>query len=248
MDLSLTGKVAIVTGASSGIGLAAARTLANLGAKVVITGRGKGALDEAASLIGLTCTPFVADVAKLADMEALYAMIAERYGQLDIIVANAGAWGDAPLGKITEEQIDHLIGTNLKGMVFTVQPALAMLKTGASVIVVGSNASAHPPAHMSIYSAAKAGMRALMESWVKDTKGSGVRFNVLSPGAVDTPLLRTALDVEEDEANIRLLEGLSPLGRIGKPEEIGNVIAFLASNASSYIHGVELFVDGGMKS
>jgi NAD(P)-dependent dehydrogenase (short-subunit alcohol dehydrogenase family) len=204
-------------------------------------------IEKAVGSIGPACFPVVADVSKLDDMEALYRTVARDHGRLDIVVANAGVGDNAPLGKITEDQFDKIIGINLKGVLFTVQSALPWLKSGASVVVIGSTASVDPPPQMSVYGAAKAGVRAFISAWIKDTKGSGVRFNVLSPGAIDTPSLRKALDADEDDSKIKALDAQSPLGRIGQPDEIGRVVAFLASDAASFVHGVELFADGGLK-
>ena len=148
---------------------------------------------------------------------------------------------------ISEQQFDKIIGTNLKGVLFTVQAALPLLRPGASIIIIGSTASIDPPTQMSVYGASKAGVRAFVSAWIKDMKGSGIRINVLSPGGVDTPSLRKALDATKDEGKIEALSKRSPLNRIGKPEEIGRAVAFLASEAASYVHGVEFFVDGGMR-
>lgn len=247
MDIRLDGKVAVVTGAGSGIGIAIARALVSAGAKVVITGREQETIDKAAGSIGPQCVAVVADVSRLTDMEALYRSVLTQFGRLDIVVANAGVGDNAPLGEITEDQFDKVIGTNLKGVLLTVQGALPMLRSGAAVIIIGSTASVAPPPQMSLYGATKAGVRAFVNTWIKDAKGSGIRFNVLSPGGVDTPSLRKALDAEHDESRITELANRSPLGRIGTPEEIANVATFLASDAASFIHGVELFVDGGLK-
>ena len=247
MQINLNGKVAVVTGGSTGIGTAVAKVLAASGAKVIVTGREKDTIAKAAAFIGANCVAVVADVSKLSDMQSLYKMIGDRFGRLDVVVANAGVGANAALGHITEEGFDKVIDTNLKGVLFTVQTAWPMLKTGASVILIGSTASVDAPPMMSVYGAAKAGLRAFATTWVKDTKGSGVRINVLSPGGIDTPSLRKALGDDKDEAKIKALKERSPLGRIGIPEEIGNVVAFLASDAASFIHGAEIFVDGGMK-
>ena len=247
MEITLDGKVAVVTGASSGIGTAVAKVLADSGAMVVVTGLDKETIEETASMIGSECIAIVADVSKLADMEKLYETVGSKYGRLDIVVANAGVGANAALGQITEENFYKVIDTDLKGALFTVQPAWPLLKEGASVILIGSTASVDAPPSMSVYGAAKAGLRAFTTTWVKDTKGSGVRINMLSPGGIDTPSLRTALDDDDDETKIKALREKSPLGRIGTPEEIGNVVAFLASDAASFIHGAEIFVDGGMK-
>ncbi|MHC1547876.1 SDR family NAD(P)-dependent oxidoreductase [Phyllobacterium sp. K27] len=247
MDISLKDKVAVVTGGSRGIGEEIARTLVACGARVVITGRKKDTIEAAAAQIGPECVGIVADVSKLCDVEALYRSVEERFGRLDIVVANAAVGANAPLGEITEEKFETVIGTNLRGVLWTVQGALRLLGPGASVVIVGSTASYETPPSMSLYGAAKAGLRAATKAWIKDVRGRAIRINVLSPGAVDTESLRIALDADSDDSKIKALEGQSPLGRIGKPEEIANVVAFLASDLASYIHGEEIFVDGGLK-
>ena len=247
MNIDLQDKVAVVTGASAGIGAAIALTLVRCGARVVATDLDVETLEMSAAAIGERCTPVVADVSKREDMEGLYEMIGEKFGRLDVIVANAGVGANAKLGEITDEKFAKVIDANLKGALYTVQPAWRMLKPGASVILIGSTASVDAPPGMSVYAASKAGLRAFVTTWVKDSKGSGVRINVISPGGIDTLSLRKALESEKDESKIDTLEERSPLGRIGKPEEIGNVVAFLASDLASFIHGAELFVDGGMK-
>jgi NAD(P)-dependent dehydrogenase (short-subunit alcohol dehydrogenase family) len=247
MEIRLDGKACVVTGASSGIGAAIAKELVDCGARVVATGVDQAGIARLARDLGPSCMPVVADVTKRGDMEALYKTIGNTFGRLDVVVANAGVGANAPLGEITDEKFSHVIDTNLRGVLYTVQPALGLLKAGASVILIGSTASVDAPPTMSVYGAAKAGLRAFTTTWIKDTKGSGVRINMLSPGAIDTPSLRKALDAEHDEGKIRALGERSPLGRIGRPEEIANVVAFLASEAASFIHGTEIFVDGGLK-
>ncbi len=247
MLIDLKDKVALVTGAGTGIGAAVAKALADAGASVAVAGLASSGVEQVAAAIGGDSSAHVADVSRLTDMEALCRDIQARHGRLDIVVANAGVGDNAPLGGITEAQFDRIIGTNLKGVLFTVQAALPLLQSGASVIVIGSTASIDPPPSMSVYGASKAGVRALVAAWIKDIQGRGIRINVLSPGGIDTPSLRKALEDGGDDSKIKALESRSPLGRIGRPEEIGNVVTFLASEASSYVHGVELFVDGGMR-
>ncbi len=247
MKIDLQDKIAVVTGASFGIGAAIAKTLVHCGARVVVTDLEKDAIETSAAAIGEGCTPVVADVSKREDMEGLYKMVGEKFGRLDVIVANAGVGANAGLGEITDDKFAKVIDVNLKGALYTVQAALPMLKPGAAVILIGSTASVDAPPGMSVYGASKAGLRAFTTTWVKDSKGSGVRINVLSPGGIDTPSLRKALESEKDESKIKALEERSPLGRIGKPEEIANVVAFLASDLASFVHGAEIFVDGGMK-
>ncbi|MEU9007920.1 SDR family oxidoreductase [Streptomyces sp. NPDC048551] len=250
MSLSLAEKVAVVTGGASGVGLAIAQEFVAHGARVVITDLHQEALDEAVAAIGPNCSGIVADVTKLADMEAAYRQVQERYGRLDAVVANAGIGAHAPLGAITEEQFDKTFNVNAKGVLFTVQPALALLPPGGTVVVIGSTASIQPPRGMSLYGGSKAAVRNFIRAWIQDTKGSGIRMNVLSPGAVDTDSLRSALAMAQgtdhvDVAVKTMGEG-NPTGRIADPREMGKAAVFLSSDASSFITGVELFADGGM--
>lgn len=244
MDLKLDGKVAVVTGGSSGIGFAIARRLASEGAIVVITGRRKDALDQALTSLGSTASAISADVSRSSSLDALYAEVRERYGRIDVLVANAGGGVHAPLGQITEEQIDQQFSTNVKGVVLTVQQALPLLGAGSSVVIIGSTASMDPGPTMSIYGATKAAVRNMVRSWVAELKGKGIRINILSPGPTNTTSLKEAFGQHAEEG-LAYLKDKSPLGRIGEPEEIASAVAFLASAASSYIHGVELFADGG---
>ncbi|SHJ21628.1 NAD(P)-dependent dehydrogenase, short-chain alcohol dehydrogenase family [Roseomonas rosea] len=236
--------VALVTGASSGIGLAIARRFAELGMQVVLVGRRQGALDAAASSLGAAALSLAADVTSPADLERLFAEVKARFGRLDVLVPNAGGGQHAPLGQITEAQFDQQFATNVKGVVFTVQMALPLMKPGASIVIVGSTASIDPGPTMSIYGATKAAVRNLVRSWVSDLKGSGIRINIVSPGPTNTASLRDAFG-EHAEEGMAFLTAKSPIGRIGEPDEIAAVAAFLASDAASYVNGVELFADGG---
>ncbi|MFD6357791.1 SDR family NAD(P)-dependent oxidoreductase [Nocardia tengchongensis] len=220
------------------------------GATVVITDLEQQALDEAVRKIGGNCAGIVADVTRSADMEAVYREIESRHGRVDVVVANAGIGAHAVLGEITEEQFDRTFNVNAKGVLFTVQPALRLLPEGGAVVVIASSASIEPPTGMSMYGGAKAAIRCFVRAWIQDVKGSGIRMNVLSPGAVDTESLRGALGMvrtpdQVDEAVRQMGEG-NPTGRIADPREIGKAAVFLSSDASSFITGVELFVDGGM--
>lgn len=247
MHISLTDKVALVTGASSGIGTAIARQLRDCGAHVIITGRNQETLDVAAARIGERCLAMVGDVSRRDDMEAIVETIGSRFGRLDVVVANAAVGTNAPLGQITDEKFETVIGANLRGVLNTVQAALPLLREGASVLLIGSTASFDAPQTMSVYGAAKAGLRAFTTTWIKDLAGRGVRINTLSPGAIDTPSLRKAMEAETDESRIQALADRSPLKRIGSPEEVAKVAAFFASDHASYINGVELYIDGGLK-
>jgi NAD(P)-dependent dehydrogenase (short-subunit alcohol dehydrogenase family) len=247
---ALTGKVAVITGGAQGAGLGIAREFVEQAATVVITGRRQAPLDEAVASLGPRSSGVVADVSRLADMEALYMTVMERHGRLDAIVANAGVGDSAPLGSITEKQFDHIFGINVKGVLFTVQPALKLLPRDGTVVMIGSTASIQAQPAMSLYGGAKAAIRQFVRGWIQDVKGSGVRINVLSPGAVDTPSLRTALagalGADQVDAKVKSMGEGNPLGRLADPREIGRVAVFLSSAASSFITGVELFADGGM--
>ena len=250
MSYSLDGKVAVVTGGTQGIGLAIAKEFVQQGATIVVTGRDQGRLDEAVAAIGQKASGIRADAGSPTAMDALLKEVKVQYGRLDVVVANAVVDAHAPLGKITEEQFDSMIRTNLKGVLFAVQSAAALMSGGGSIILIGSTASVAPPAGMSIYGAIKAGFHGMVRALIQDLKGTGVRINILSPGAVDTPSLRRALGkAAGSEAVDQIVQSMaqrSPLGRIGEAREIGQVAVFLASDASSYINGVELFVDGGL--
>jgi NAD(P)-dependent dehydrogenase (short-subunit alcohol dehydrogenase family) len=236
--------VALVTGGSSGIGLAIARRFSELGMQVVVVGRRQGVVDAAVAGLGGGALGLTADVTKPADLERLFAEVRARFGRLDVLVPNAGGGEHAPLGQITEDQFDRQFATNVKGVVFTVQAALPLMRPGASIVIVGSTASIDPGPTMSIYGATKAAVRTLVRSWVSDLKGSGIRINIVSPGPTNTASLREAFG-EHAEEGLAFLTAKSPIGRIGEPEEIAAVAAFLASDAASYVNGVELFADGG---
>jgi NAD(P)-dependent dehydrogenase (short-subunit alcohol dehydrogenase family) len=236
--------IAVVTGGSSGIGFAIARKLATSGAQVIITGRRRDALDRAAAELGQDVSGIVADVSSPTSLKALFSEIRSRFGRIDTLVANAGGGVHAALGQITEAAYDQQFDTNVKGIVFTVQGALPLLKPGSSIVIVGSTASIDPGPSMSIYGATKAAVRNLVRSWVSDLKGTGIRINIVSPGPTNTQSLRDAFG-EQAEEGLAFLMKKSPIGRIGEPEEIAEVAAFLSSNAASYVNGIELFADGG---
>lgn len=237
-------KIALVTGGSSGIGFAIAQKMATQNMRVIITGRRQDALDRAVAKLGDDAVAIAADVSSPAGLAALFSKVQADFGSIDVLVANAGGGVHAPLGKITEQDYDQQFDTNVKGIVFTVQGALPLMKPGSSIVVVGSTASIDPGPNMSIYGATKAAVRNLVRSWVSDLKGSGIRLNIVSPGPTNTQSLRDAFGEHAEEA-LAFLNGKSPIGRIGEPEEIAEVAAFLASDAASYVNGVELFADGG---
>jgi NAD(P)-dependent dehydrogenase (short-subunit alcohol dehydrogenase family) len=249
-EKSLKGKVAVITGGGQGVGLGIATEFIERGASVVITGRRKEIIDEAVALLGPKSSGIVADVSKLAEMESMFEEVIKRHGRLDTVVANAVTNANGPLGKITEEQWDHTFNTNAKGVLFSVQPALQWMKKGGTFVIISSTAAVQPPPSMSLYGGAKAAIRCMVRCWIQDIKGSGIRINVLTAGAINTPSLRSALASaagtdKVDEAVKRMGEG-NPIGRLGEPSDIGKAAAFLASDASSFITGIELFADGGM--
>ncbi|MFD9663584.1 SDR family NAD(P)-dependent oxidoreductase [Rhodococcus sp. NPDC059968] len=248
--LGMEGKVAVVTGGTQGIGLAIAKEFVEQGAKVVITGREQPSIDEAVAEIGSAGSGIRADVSSLEDMDAMYQEVMVRHGRLDAVVANAAIGAHAPLGSITVDQFDRTFDTNVKGVLFTVQQALPLMRDGGTIVIVGSTASIQPPRGMGLYGGAKAAVRAFVRSWIQDIKGSGVRLNVLSPGAVDTPSLRSALAMaigpDQVPGAVKEMGEGNPTGRIAQPREIAQAVSFLSSDVSSFITGVELFADGGM--
>ncbi|HAT1570787.1 MAG: SDR family oxidoreductase [Kluyvera cryocrescens] len=246
MSKPLSDKIALVTGGSTGIGLASAQELAAQGAKVYITGRRQQELDAAIALIGSSAKGIRADVSRLDDLDKVYAQIAEESGRLDILFANAGGGDMLPLGAITEEHFDRIFGINVRGVLFTVQKALPLLGAGSSIILTASTVSVKGTANFSVYSASKAAVRNFARSWALDLKGRGIRVNVVSPGPVKTPGLGELVAEEERQGLFDALAAQVPLGRIGEPAEVGKAVAFLASDAASFINAIELFVDGGM--
>lgn len=246
MNTTLAGKIALVTGGSTGIGLATAQELAAQGARVYITGRRQAELDAAVASVGAAAVGIRADVSSLADLDRIYAQIAQEAGHLDILFANAGGGDMLPLGAITEEQFDRIFGTNVRGVLFTVQKALPLLVTGSSIILTGSTVSVKGTANFSVYSASKAAVRNFARSWALDLQGRGIRVNVVSPGPVKTPGLGDLVPEAQRQGLYDALAAQVPLGRLGAPGEVGKAVAFLASDAASFINAAELFVDGGM--
>ncbi|CAL9336866.1 SDR family NAD(P)-dependent oxidoreductase [Streptomyces sp. enrichment culture] len=241
MSKSLTGKVAVVTGGSVGIGFATARAFRDAGAQVFITGRRKDALDAAAAELGPAVTGVVCDVSVPSDLDAFYSTVRDRAGRIDVLVANAGIGTAAPFGEVTEELIDSVFATNVKGTIFTVQKALPLLSANASVILTGSTATTRPSLGLEVYAASKAAIRNLARGWALSSRAHGFRVNVVSPGGTRTPGLFELVPSEV----LKQAEGEVPLGRLAEPEEIAAVTTFLASDASSFVNGAEFFADGG---
>jgi NAD(P)-dependent dehydrogenase (short-subunit alcohol dehydrogenase family) len=246
MSEKLQGKVGLVTGGNSGIGLATAQRFVAEGAQVFITGRRQAELDAAVKQIGKNVTGFQGDVSNLTDLDRLYDAIQKQAGRLDILFANAGGGEFAPLGSITEEHFDKTFNINVKGLVFTVQKALPLLPDGASIILNASIVATKGMPSFSVYSATKAAVRSFARTWTVDLKDRKIRVNAVSPGPIDTPGLTGLAQTEEEIAQFKaaLIAG-APLGRLGTPDEIAKAVVFLASDDSSYVTGIELFVDGG---
>ena len=245
MSKKLSAKIALVTGGTSGIGLASARELALQGATVYITGRRQEELDAAVALIGPAASGIRADASILSDLDRVFSTIASESGRLDVLFANAGGGDMMPLGAITEEHFDRIFVTNVRGVLFTVQKSLPLLTLGASIILTGSTAAVKGTANFSVYSASKAAVRNLARSWALDLKDRGIRVNVVSPGPVRTPGLG-GLVAEERQGLFDMLAADVPLGRIGEPEEVAKTVAFLASDDASFINAAEIYVDGGL--
>lgn len=248
MSDRLHGKIVLITGATSGIGLATARLFAAQGAHVYITGRNADALNTARNVIDGNVTCIQADSTRLADLDRVIEQIKAESGRIDVLYANAGGGTLLPLGQITEQQVDDTFGLNVKALIFTVQKALPLLVPGSSIILAGSSASIAGTAAFSVYSGSKAAVRSLARSWILDLKGTGIRVNVLSPGPVLTPALLAYAgeDPAHQEGMLGYLNTLVPMGRVGKADEIANAALFLACADSSFVNGAEIFADGGM--
>jgi len=243
----LEGKVAVVTGGNSGIGLATARRFAEEGAHIFITGRRQAELDAAVNQIGKQATGVRGDVASLSDLDGLYAEVKRQHGRIDILFANAGSAELAPLGAITEEHFDKIFGVNVKGLLFSVQKALPLFRDGGSIILNASIVASKGMEAFSVYSATKAAVRSFARTWTVDLKNRGIRVNAISPGPIDTPGINNmGLTGEQTEEFKKNIVATVPMGRMGDPDEIAKAALFLASDDSSYVTGVELFVDGGM--
>ncbi|MEO8352198.1 MAG: SDR family oxidoreductase [Chthoniobacteraceae bacterium] len=247
MSQKFTGKIALITGGSSGLGLATAKHFVADGAYVFITGRRQPELDAAVQQLGSSVTGIRSDISNLADLDRLFATIKEQKGRLDILFANAGGGAFVPLEQVTEEHFDKYFGINVKGTLFTVQKALPLMTSGGAIVLNGSMVSIKGLPAFGVYAATKAALRSFARTWTQDLKGRNIRVNVVSPGTVVTPGYKSELgltdaQIEDFKAQA---SATTPLGRTGTPEEIAKAVAFLASDDASFINGVELFVDGG---
>ncbi|MET7977443.1 glucose 1-dehydrogenase [Streptomyces mirabilis] len=243
----LDGKVAVVTGGSSGIGFATAQRFVEEGAFVFITGRRRPELDKAKDEIGRNVTTVQGDVSVSADLDRLFRTVAEDKGKIDVVVANSGLVDPQMFGRITEASFDRTFNVNARGALFAAQKALPLMNDGGSVILVGSIAGHIGVEGYTTYSATKAALRSYARTWTKELKGRGIRVNVLSPGPIDTPIMDSQADSEEGVDAIKAaFASVIPLGRMGRPEEVAAAAVFLASDESSFCAGMELSVDGGM--
>jgi NAD(P)-dependent dehydrogenase (short-subunit alcohol dehydrogenase family) len=243
----LEDKIAVITGGNSGIGLATAKLFVEDGAYVFITGRRQSKVDAVVKQIGKNITGVQGDVSNLADLDRLYATVKEQKGHIDILFANAGVGELVPLGAITEAHFDKTFGINVKGLLFTVQKALSLIQDGGSIILNASIAASKGMEASSIYNATKAAIRSFARTWTLDLKHRKIRVNAVSPGMIDTPGLNGLAQSQEqlDQFKTSFLSGV-PLGRIGSADEVAKAVSFLASDDSSYVTGIELFVDGGV--
>jgi NAD(P)-dependent dehydrogenase (short-subunit alcohol dehydrogenase family) len=247
MGNKLEGKIGVITGGNSGIGLATAKRFVSEGAYVFITGRRQNELDAAVSEIGNNVTGIQGDVSDLTDLDRLYNTVKDQKGHLDILFANAGIAQFAPLGEISEEHFDNIFGINVKGLLFTVQKALPLLHDGGSIILNASIGSSKGVEESSVYSATKAAVRSFARTWTVDLRHRKIRVNAISPGPIDTPIFSNLLQNEEQSEQFKKnIVNTVPMGRMGRSDEVAKAVSFLASDDSSYITGIELFVDGGL--
>ena len=242
----LEGKVAVITGGNSGIGFATAKRFVAEGAYVFITGRRQSELNEAVSDIGKNVTDVHGDVSNLADLDRLYSIVKQQKGRIDILFANAGLGEFATLREISEAHFDKTFGVNVKGLLFSVQKAVPLFKDGGSIILNSSIAASKGVEGFSVYSASKAAVRSFARTWTVDLRDRKIRVNAISPGQIDSPALSDLMENEEQSSQLKKdLVSTVPLRRMGTPEEVAKVVTFLASDESSYVTGIELFVDGG---
>src|SRR6201996_8306788 len=238
----LEGKVAVITGGSSGMALASAKLFVEEGAYVFITGRRQEQLDEAVKAIGRNVTGVKGDAANLDDLDRLFDTVKREKGKIDVLFASAGKGEPLPLGQITEEHFDAAFDLNVRGTLFTVQKALPLFSDGASIIMTGSNAAAKGFPGFGVYAASKLALRSFTRTWVNELKGRKIRVNLLVPGAIATTMQESVLTPDAK----KYFESLIPRGSMGQPDEVATVALFLASRDSSFVNGQELFVDGGM--
>lgn len=244
----LKGKIALVTGGNGGLGLATAKRFLAEGATVVITGRRQNQLDAALAELGDGASGVQGDISKLDDLDKLFSTIKEQHGRLDVLFANAGLGEFSPLGEITEAHFDKIFSVNVKGTLFTVQKALPLMSRGGAIVINGSITSIKGTPAFSVYSASKAALRSFARTWAVDLKDRGIRVNVVSPGTVITPGYKNELGLTDEQIEDlkRQAAAATPSGRAGTPDEIAKAVVFLASGESSYVNGIELFVDGGV--
>jgi len=241
----LDGKIAVVTGGSSGIGLATAQRFVQEGAYVFITGRRQSELDKAVNQIGKNVTDVQADVSNLEDLHRLYDVVKQQKDRIDILFANAGIAESAPLGSITEDHFDKIFNINVKGLLFTVQSTLPLFQDGGSIILTSSVGGSKGTPALSVYNATKAAIRSFARSWTVDLKHRKIRVNAISPGPINTPAVSRLFENGQQAEQVKTALLNIPMGRMGNPDEVAKAVAFLASGDSSYITGIELFVDGG---
>jgi NAD(P)-dependent dehydrogenase (short-subunit alcohol dehydrogenase family) len=242
----LDGKIAVITGGNSGIGLATAKRFVDEGAYVFIVGRRQSELETALNKIGRNVTGVQGDVSNLDDLDRLYDMVKQQKGRIDVLFANAGIMESAPLGSITESQFDKIFNVNVRGLVFTVQKALALFQDGGSIILAASVGGSKGTPALSLYNASKAAIRSFARSWTVDLKHRKIRVNAISPGPIDTPGLSSLFENGQGGEQVRkTFLSTIPMGRLGNPDDVAKAVLFLASNDSSFVTGIELFVDGG---
>lgn len=247
MENKLEGKVAVITGGASGMGLATAKRFVSEGAYVFIIDQNKKEVDKAVSDIGKNVSNGIqCDVSNLQDLDRLYDVVKDQKGHIDILFANAGIIEFAPLGKISEEHFDKVFDINVKGLLFTVQKALPLFRDGGSIILTASIGASKGAEQLSIYHATKAAIRSFARCWTLDLKHRKIRVNAVSPGTIDTPFVYRTLSKQEGEDFLNNVVKSTPMGRMGTPDEVAKAVLFLASDDSSYITGIELFVDGGV--
>ena len=246
MGNKLEGKIAVITGATSGIGLATAKRLVSEGAYVFITGLYQKDVDTAVSDIGKNVSGIQGDVSNLADIDKMYDVVKDQKGHIDILFANAGIIEFAPLGEISEKHFDKIFDIDVKGLLFTVQKALPIFQDGGSIILMASVGSSKGSAELSVYHAAKAAVRSFARSWSLNLNQRNIRVNAISPGPIDTLFVNRVLNDQQTEKFLKNSVNSTSIGRMGSPDEVAKAVSFLASDDSSYITGIELFVDGGV--